>query len=109
MKYLKIFILFILSINSNAQNGSGLINVNPDPNGDPWIVGGYKEPSIEELNSIKELIIPCETIKRADLPYRINNSNNPYFPPIVLQEGGSCGQVSGIAYTFTYEINFRRD
>lgn len=42
------------------------------------------------------------------LPWHLNNATQPYFPPIFLQSGASCGQASGVAFTFTYEINKAR-
>jgi len=39
------------------------------------------------------------------LPLAVDNSEQPYFRPIFSQEGGSCGQASGIGYAFTYEID----
>lgn len=98
-----IFIVFNLS-GAIAQN---IHNVNPDPNGDPWIVGGFREPSSVELNKIPELVLP-QTLTRSELPYRIDNSTNQYFRGIVLQQGGSCAQTSGIAYVYTYEVNLLR-
>ena len=58
-----IFIVFNLS-GAIAQN---IHNVNPDPNGDPWIVGGFREPSSVELNKIPELVLP-QTLTRSELP-----------------------------------------
>ena len=41
-----------------------------------------------------------------DLPPIVNNADLPYFRPIFTQEYyANCGQASGIAYNFTYEIN----
>ena len=38
-------------------------------------------------------------------PLYLDNSESPYFPPVVSQYGGSCAQASGIHYLFTYEMN----
>ena len=35
----------------------------------------------------------------------VDNSQKDWFRPIFHQDGGSCGQASGIGYLFTYEIN----
>jgi len=58
--------------------------------------------SLPEMNSIPSL-------KSIDLPYFLDNSKLPYYRPIYQQEGNECGQVSGIAYNFTYEMNRLRD
>jgi hypothetical protein len=87
----------------NAQ----LININPDPNGDPWLAGGWKIPDPEEMQRIEDipkLILP-EKYKGNALPYKLDNSTLPYFRPIFNQMGGSCAQAAGVAYNFTYEMN----
>lgn len=38
-------------------------------------------------------------------PQSLDNSNSPFFPPIINQHGGSCAQASGIHYLFSYEMN----
>ena len=52
MKNVFVLILFgIIAINSEAQ----IINVNPDPDGEPWIIGKipeYTPEFVEKLNSI---------------------------------------------------------
>lgn len=35
--------------------------------------------------------------KKAELPWKLNNANLPYFRPIFQQISASCGQSSGIA------------
>ena len=42
-------------------------------------------------------------------PDRVNNAENIHFPPIISQDGGSCGSASRIAYMFAYEINALRN
>ncbi len=44
-----------------------------------------------------------ERLKTGKLPYRVDNSNSIYFPPIFTQYGYSCNQSSSIAYIYTYE------
>lgn len=44
-------------------------------------------------------------IKSANLPFSVNNSVYPYFREIYQQVSGECGQVSGIGYNFTYEMD----
>ncbi|MCD4794062.1 MAG: T9SS type A sorting domain-containing protein [Bacteroidales bacterium] len=97
--------VFILSVFiSNAQ----IINVNPDKNGEPWIVGGLRVPSQEEINKIPVLTFP-EEYNTKDLPSSLDNSTTQYFRPIFSQTHGSCAQASGTAYLFTYEINRIRE
>ncbi len=48
-------------------------------------------------------------LKSSTLPYKLDNSRLPYYREIYQQVSSECGQVSGIAYNFTYEINRLRD
>ena len=48
-------------------------------------------------------------MKSNTLPYALDNSRLKYYRPIYEQVSNECGQVSGIAYNFTYEINRLRD
>lgn len=38
-------------------------------------------------------------------PDHYNNANTPYFPPVFMQDGGSCGSASRICYMFSHEMN----
>jgi hypothetical protein len=61
--------------------------------------------------SVPKLELPDEYKVRGgrDLPPVVNNANTPYLRPIFTQENyANCGQSSGIAYNFTYEINRAR-
>lgn len=95
-----LMLLFIAGLNAELRN------VNPDPNGDPWIVGGvvWNDSEEEWYNSLPDFV-PSPNSKPEDLPEAVNNSENPYFRTIFLQQGGCCAQASTIGYTFTYEIN----
>lgn len=95
-----LFVLFFVSFFLNAQ----VKNVNPDPNGEPWILGGYREPSKEELERIPKLFIN-DKFKTRNLPSSLDNSTKQYFRPVFNQTDGCCGQASGVAYNFTYEVN----
>lgn len=53
---------------------------------------------------LKGVPVPAES-KRPD---HVNNAATKYFPPIISQEGGSCGSASRIAYMFTHELNAYR-
>ncbi len=86
-----------------------LINMNPDPNGEPWWAGGWKMPDAEEMKKIDsypKLTLPAKYKNNAKyLPYKLDNTDQSYFRPIFSQMGGSCAQASGVGYNFTYEIN----
>jgi len=43
------------------------------------------------------------------LPPFVHNGQDKYFPPIINQDGGSCGSAQSIYYMFTHEINCVRD
>ena len=43
------------------------------------------------------------------LPSVLDNSELPYFRPVFMQDGWSCGQAASIGYNFTYEINRARN
>jgi hypothetical protein len=107
MRYLPAFLIL-----ANVLLFGELINMNPDPNGDPWIAGGISEPTLEQLarfNAMPVLKLPEFYKNRKDtLPSSIDNSLLPYFRPVFNQVNGSCGQASGVGYNFTYEINFER-
>ena len=103
-KYIFLSFIISLSLNLNAQN---LRNVNPDPNGEPWIVGGLRVPSKAELAKIPLVELSHTDLQKNvnTLPTSLDNTTQPYFRPIFNQSNGSCAQSSGIAYNFTYEIN----
>lgn len=87
--------------------GGGVVgqvrNVNPNPDGEPWYVGGIvPETFNRELAESSQLQLHA---LKGSLPYKVDNSQEMYFRPVFNQQGGSCGQASGIAYNFTYEIN----
>jgi len=85
-----------------------LINVNPDPNGEPWLAGGTRPLTEEEEAQIPELVIVQAYAGGTALPQRVDNSQSKHFPPIFSQKGGSCAQASGVGYIYTYEINALR-
>ncbi len=108
----KIFVLSIIVLTVSLSSNSQVININPDPNGDPWFVGGVKALTDEEeellTKNIHDLTIPKHYNSGKNLPASIDNSTLPYFRPVFIQLGGSCSQASGVAYLFTYEINYLR-
>ncbi len=99
--FLLINLFFLLEISAQLRN------INPDPNGEPWMVGGLRVPSDEELQQIPKLEISSEDYGKSAIqfPQQFDNSTQTFFRPIFNQFDGSCAQSSGIAYTFTYEIN----
>ncbi len=82
-------------------------NINPDKNGDLWIVGSLRVPSKEEINKIPVIKMAYKDGSK-DLPSSLDNSTKPYFRPVFSQTDGCCAQASGIAYNFTYEMNRER-
>lgn len=105
-KLLFSLIALILAVGAQTQ----VTNINPDPNGDPWIVGGLRELTPEDYNMLNKL--PQwkleNPVNSRDLPLQVDNTTNPWFRPIFSQSGGSCGQASGVGYNFTYEIDYER-
>ncbi|MBN2788663.1 MAG: T9SS type A sorting domain-containing protein [Candidatus Delongbacteria bacterium] len=89
---------------------SEIINHNPDPNGEPWISGGWVIPSDDQLEVIKAYpkLQLTRSSKNTDLPYEVNNSYKIYFRPVFTQYANECGQAAGIGYNFTYEMNYMR-
>jgi len=96
-------LLVLYSLISTAQ----LVNVNPDKDEDPWFVGGLRVPSQEEIAKIPILEMPSNSEREsfAALPSVLDNSTSTFFRPVFNQADGSCGQASGVGYTFTYEMN----
>lgn len=92
------------------QVSAQLINVNPDPNGEPWWAGGYEiTPEMQaEYDALPPLILTQKAISTV-LPYKVDNSKKKYFRTIFHQDGHSCAQAAGVGYTFTYMINRERD
>ena len=92
-----------LTLMANAQ----LVNCNPDPNGEPWIAGGLPaitQEILDEMSAIPTLELTPQS-RSITLPAKVDNSLRPWFRPVFNQNGGCCGQASGIGYTFTYEVN----
>ncbi len=104
-------ILFLLTFTLIFFSGNAqLKNVNPDPHGEPWYIGGLRIPSKAELAKIPTVqLAENAALKNAIiLPSTHDNTTQPYFRPIFNQSDGSCSQSSGVAYNFTYEINRER-
>lgn len=104
----KLLLLGILLSASTVYIDAQVININPDPNEDPWLTGGVPEVNLESQTEVDQ--IPT-MIRRSfvDPPDLIDNSHNIFMRPIFHQKHGSCAQASGIGYVYTYEINWKRD
>ncbi len=91
-------------------SGQGLVNVNPDPEGEPWLAGGLRELTTGDYARIAATPrLNGEAVRsNRDLPASLDNTVYPWFRPIFNQDGGSCGQASGIGYNFTYEMDYVR-
>lgn len=73
----------------------------------------HKKNQISRSDSILLEALPVlelpESLKNRDLPPVHDNSGSKYLRPVFNQNSSNCGQASGIAYNFTYEINRLRD
>ncbi len=102
------YILFIIISLADA----GLVNHNPDPNGEPWYSADAIRLSQEQLKRISEIpVLEMPEIyknRKEALPYYVDNSLLPFFRPVFCQEGASCAQASGVGYIYTYEMNLIR-
>lgn len=81
MKDSLVFLFFLIFVfNVSAQK-----NINPDPNGDPWIVGGA--PTNYDCYDVGENFIPTPTSLQTMLPSSVyNNEHVPnYLPPVYGQ------------------------
>lgn len=94
------FLICNLTINLQAQ----IVNVNPDPNGEPWWVGDLIFPSPEIIESVGFMQLTYES-NQTMLPDIVDNAALEYMPPVFQQLGQSCEQAAEIGYSFTYEIN----
>jgi len=83
-----------------------VVNINPDPNGDPWIVGD----AITSPDNTSPLMQLSAKSANTILPNAVDNASRKYMPPVFHQRAtGSCVQVAELWYTFSYEINRLRD
>lgn len=94
-------------LDENGQQ-TGLFNLNPNKSAEPWVAGGLDEMTAAEIAAIPALAM-SDAIAQRPLPAKVDNTKNREFRPIFNQKGGSCAQASGIAYTFTYEMNCVRN
>ncbi len=81
-----------------------LENLNPDPNGNPWINGAGPTITPEYLQTLEE--IPEFQRQSFDSPSEFKNNYLTGFMPVVWgQIHGECGPAAGVYYCFSYEIN----
>lgn len=94
----------VLDINGKE---TGSYNVNPDPNGEPWMVTPMTMTPERQahLDAIPEWTPPKGLAKSASLPRAVNHFKDPEFRPIFNQLGGSCSAASGTGYVYTWEAN----
>jgi hypothetical protein len=69
--------------------------------------------SLSPSDSVMLVSLPALTQKditgKSGLPSMLDNSVQPYFRPLFEQVSFECGQYAGIAFNFTYEINYARN
>lgn len=94
----------IFTITSTAQ----VVNLNPDPNGNPWLTGGVPKMTPEYQQKIDSIPVMVRQ-SFIEPPSKVDNSENKFMRPIFQQKNGCCAQASGVGYVFTYEINCLRD
>ncbi|MCD4737171.1 MAG: hypothetical protein K8R53_14095, partial [Bacteroidales bacterium] len=63
------------------------------------------------LCNLPELVVPMEYLGENPplLPPVVDNSTQIFWRPVFNQVGYECGQASGIAHNFTYQINRLRE
>ncbi|MDY0078058.1 MAG: hypothetical protein RBR87_12375 [Bacteroidales bacterium] len=104
MKNKKVYNLFacaIFAMHLSAQ----VVNVNPDPNGEPFI-GGDGIITPPEIEATVPFMALRPESAAAELPTVVDNSQLIYMPPVFNQRNsGSCVQVAELWYSFGYEVN----
>lgn len=88
---------------------TGSYNVNPDPDGEPWLVTPMEvTPEVQQqLDAIPEWE-PQKVLSKSrapTLPRSVNHLKEREFRPIFSQRGGSCSAASGTGYVYTWEAN----
>ncbi len=79
MKTLLSLILLLLSISLYAQ----IVNVNPDPNGDPWIAGDAL-PMLPEVEADLHIMQITPQSAAKTLPAVVKNNELMYGPPLII-------------------------
>lgn len=75
-----IIAISLLSYRAKAQS----INVNPDPNGSPWIAGDALLTPPEILSEVNSMSLTPESAN-TELPYAVDNSQLVFMPPVFNQ------------------------
>lgn len=105
-----LLIAITISAFSVSHLNAQLVNVNPDPNGEPWIAGDLPELTAERMAAIEAIPQMTSTRNKSSLPSAVDNSKSNFMPYIFSQgQIGSCAQCAGVSYTFAYEINCMRN
>lgn len=82
--------LFLICLFLNTLLSAQIVNVNPDPYGDPWIAGDAL-PMSPELEAEMHLMVLTPQSASATLPSVVKNNELMYMPPVFNQENtGSC-------------------
>ncbi|MCK4663936.1 MAG: T9SS type A sorting domain-containing protein [Bacteroidales bacterium] len=103
MKFI-LSIILILFINFNLYT-----QVN-DQIEQSFNINNLPPEKLYELKNIPEIKVPEKfKNKKYSLPGIVDNSTLPYFRDILYQTDWNCGQMAGVGYAFTYEINYVRD
>ena len=96
-KYLVIFLMFLILDGIKAQS----FDYSP-------IISAFDSAyllSVPEYPLSNEL----SRYKSSDLPYKTDNSQLPFFRPVISQIGWECHIFNGICYNLTYELNRLRN
>jgi hypothetical protein len=108
-----IFVFVLLNIISSSfclkDNEIQIQNINPTPNEQPWLVGGFSESEDNPMMSQAEINSILSRINTRNLRDNADHSFSEYMRPVFSQDGGSCGSASRICYMFAYEINNYRN
>ncbi len=91
--FYSIALVLALAVSSWAQNP--MLRSYPRP---------VMTKAVQEILTTRAKLSP-RLADEVELPSSVDNSKTIYFPPVLMQQGGSCAQASGIGYMFTYEIN----
>lgn len=107
---MKNFIVLIVFLFDLLLCSGQTINLNPDPNGEPWPVS-TEEITVTSGNCQNPLVFqPTPASLNKPLPVAVHNEESIWWPFIINQNPyNSCVQVAEIFYTFTYEINRKRN
>ncbi len=93
-------------------NATGIVNMNPNPDGEIWAVGPRRpltEEDWEIINNIPEVKMSEKTRKR-QLPEEFILTEHSSFPPLFSQGStNSCSQSSVLGYMYTFERNVLYD